>query len=179
MPLARNIEIKARVADIERARATAERLATARLGIERQRDTYFGCSAGRLKLREIEGRAAQLIAYERADRPHPKASDYRLVDVASSDSPLGLRELLDAALGTLVVVEKTREVFLYHNVRIHLDEIATLGSFLEFEAVVAGGTDDAIAHEQAAWLIEQFDIAAADLMDRSYSDMLLERARGR
>jgi adenylate cyclase, class 2 len=173
MPMARNIEIKASVADLERARATAERLATSRLGIEQQRDTYFGCPAGRLKLREIEGRAVQLIAYERADRPNAKASDYRLVDVADSNSAIALRELLDAALGTLVVVAKSREIFLYQNVRIHLDEVAQLGSFIEFEAVVGGAVGDAIAHEQVKWLIEQFEIGAADLISGSYSDMLL------
>jgi predicted adenylyl cyclase CyaB len=179
MLVARNIEIKARVEDLERARATAERLATARRGIERQRDTYFGCRFGRLKLREIEGSAVQLIAYQRADQPDAKSSDYRLVNVADRQSAGALCELLDAALGTLVVVEKTREIFLYQNVRIHLDEVADLGSFLEFEAMVGGAADDAVAHEQVKWLMEQFGIAAADLMTGSYSDMLLLRACGR
>jgi predicted adenylyl cyclase CyaB len=179
MSLARNIEIKAQMADLGRARATAERLATARLGIERQRDTYFRCRAGRLKLREIEDRAVQLIAYERADRPEAKASDYRLVEVANRESAVALRELLEAALGTLVVVEKSREIFLYHNVRIHLDEVAELGSFIELEAVVASAADDATAHEQVAWLLEQFKIGAADLIAGSYSDMLFGRAPGR
>jgi adenylate cyclase class 2 len=175
----RNIEIKARMADLGRARATAERLATARLGIERQRDTYFGCRSGRLKLREIEGRAPQLIAYERADRPDARASDYRLVEIRTQDAAIALSELLDAALGTLVVVEKSREIFLYQNVRIHLDEVAALGSFVEFEAVVGGAADDAAAHEQVGWLIRQFEIGAADLISESYSDMLSKRASGR
>jgi predicted adenylyl cyclase CyaB len=179
MSSARNIEIKARIADLDRARATAERLATARLGIERQRDTYFGCRTGRLKLREIEGRVAQLIAYERADRTDAKASDYRLVEVANRDSAIALCELLAAALGTLVVVEKSREIFLYHNVRIHLDEVAELGSFIEFEAVVGAAADDVIAHEQVAHLIRLFQIGAADLISGSYSDMLFGRAPGR
>jgi predicted adenylyl cyclase CyaB len=178
--MARNIEIKARVADLGRARATAERLATTRLGIEHQRDTYYGCRAGRLKLREIEGRVVQLIAYERADRPDAKASDYRLVNIIShAGAASALRELLDAALGTLVVVEKSREIFLYHNVRIHLDEVAQLGTFIEFEAVVGDAADDATAHEQVAWLTRQFEIGAADLISGSYSDMLLKRAPGR
>jgi predicted adenylyl cyclase CyaB len=175
----RNIEIKARVADLEHARATAERLATARLGIERQRDTYFGCSSGRLKLREIEGRALQLIAYMRPDRPESKASDYRLVDMGGCESANALRELLDASLGTTVVIEKSRQIYLYDNVRIHLDQVAALGSFIEFEAVVDAATDDKSEHQQVAWLIEQFQIRAADLISGSYSDMLLERAPGR
>jgi predicted adenylyl cyclase CyaB len=179
MPPARNIEIKAHLADQGRARATAERLATARLGIERQRDTYFGCRAGRLKLREIEGHAVHLIAYQRADSPGAKASDYRLVEVVQPDQAPALRELLAAALGTLVVVDKSREIFLYHNVRIHLDEVAELGSFIEFEAIVGGAADDATAHKQVELLTRQFQIGAADLISGSYSDMLLKRAPGR
>jgi predicted adenylyl cyclase CyaB len=173
MSLARNIEMKAIVGNLVRARATAERVATARVGIERQRDTYFNCRSGRLKLREIGDAAVQLIAYERADRPDAKASDYRLVNVSDAGAASALRELLDAALGTLVVVEKSREIFLYQNVRIHLDEVARLGTFIEFEAVVAGTVDDATAQEQVAWLTRQFEIGAADLISGSYSDMLL------
>ncbi|MEX2140072.1 MAG: class IV adenylate cyclase [Pirellulales bacterium] len=177
VPPSRNIELKARIADLSAARGTAERIATARPGHERQRDTYFACARGRLKLRKIEGRPAQLIAYERADHPDAKASDYRLLELADEDTSVKLRELLEAALGITVIVEKTREVFLHHNVRIHLDEVVGLGSFLEFEAVVAGAVDDAAAHTQVAWLQNEFGIAAADLMNNSYSDMLCRKNR--
>jgi predicted adenylyl cyclase CyaB len=174
---ARNIEMKASLSDLGRARAIAARLATAHLGVLRQRDTYFTCSHGRLKLREIEGQGAQLIAYERADRPDAKASDYRLLQLAVQDTTRKLYDLLEAALGIAVVVEKTREVFLYHNVRIHLDEVAGLGSFLEFEAVVGDAIDDQSAHAQLTWLQNEFAIDAADLMSGSYSDMLLRMSR--
>jgi adenylate cyclase class 2 len=169
----RNIEIKARIADRARVGAIAKGLATAYLGIERQRDTYFSCVQGRLKLREIEGRTAQLIAYRRADRPDAKPSDYRLIEIADAGP---LRELLFAALGIVIVVEKVREIFLYQNVRIHLDEVAGLGSFLEFEAVVTKAIDDREAAAQIRWLEQQFQIAPNELISSSYSDMLLGRA---
>jgi len=173
----RNIELKARLSDLIRARATAERLATLRLGVLRHRDTYFNCARGRLKLREIEGHRAQLIAYDRADRPDAKVSDYRLLELADESTSRKLRELLEAALGITVIVEKTRQVFLYHNVRIHLDEVAGLGSFLEFEAVVGEAIGDAAAHQQLAWLQNEFGIAATDLIGGSYSDMLCRKNR--
>jgi predicted adenylyl cyclase CyaB len=176
MPPARNIELKARLNDLSAARETAKGLATARLGEEIQRDTYFRCARGRLKLREIEGGAGQLIAYQRPDAPDAKASDYRLLSLPDSPSSQALRELLATALGILVVVSKKREIFLYHNVRIHLDEVADLGSFLEFEAVVGGEINDARAREQVEWLHRQFPIAEGGLLSHSYSDMLLEVA---
>ena len=38
---------------------------------------------------------------------------------------------LAEALGVRSVVRKRREIYLYHNVRIHLDEVCDLGRFLE------------------------------------------------
>jgi predicted adenylyl cyclase CyaB len=173
----RNIELKARVPDLTRARATAERMATERPGVLRQRDTYFNCNHGRLKLREIAGSSSQLIAYRRANQRDAKASDYLLHELPNPDSAQQLWRLLETSLGIAVVVEKTREVFLYQNVRIHLDEVAGLGSFLEFEAIVGGEIDDAAAHRQLAWLRSEFNIHDADLMQDSYSDMLSQQVQ--
>jgi predicted adenylyl cyclase CyaB len=176
MSPARNIELKARVADLCAARTIAERVATSRLGVQRQRDTYFRCANGRLKLRDIEGRSAQLIAYHRPAQSGAKASDYQLLELPDRGMASQLREILTAVLGTTVIVEKTREIFLYKTARIHLDEVADLGTFLEFEAAVSGDTDDAAANEQVGWLQKQFQLAHADLMSGSYGDMLLKGA---
>lgn len=47
-----NLELKARCADLERARERARGVATAWLGVDEQTDTYFTTRSGRLKLRE-------------------------------------------------------------------------------------------------------------------------------
>ncbi len=167
--MARNIELKARLTNPVAARHTAGRLATAGPNIEHQRDTYFAVPHGRLKLREIVGKPAQLVYYERSDSPDAKASDYQLLTIAE---PNFLREMLTAALGLRIVVEKRREIFLYHNVRIHLDEVVGLGCFLEFEAVLGNGVDDAKGREQIDFLLGQFELSPNDLLSRSYSDML-------
>jgi predicted adenylyl cyclase CyaB len=44
---------------------------------------------------------------------------------------------LTDALGVRAVVEKERRLLLLGNVRIHLDRVARLGAFVEFEAVAA------------------------------------------
>jgi adenylate cyclase class 2 len=73
------------------------------------------------------------------------------------------------------VVEKQREIYLHHNVRIHLDRVAGLGDFLEFEAVM--GPDDTPSGAQAMLdrLTRHFQIAESDLVSASYSDLLLVR----
>ena len=45
-----------------------------------------------------------------------------------STTPTALRAALDAALGTLAVVEKERHLLLWQSVRIHLDQVKGLGS---------------------------------------------------
>ena len=77
----RNIELKARLGDLPAARRIAEAIATDRLGVEHQVDTYFHTPTGRLKLREIDGEAARLVAYLRPDDAGPKGSDYVLVPI--------------------------------------------------------------------------------------------------
>ncbi|NLS91098.1 MAG: class IV adenylate cyclase [Planctomycetaceae bacterium] len=167
----RNIELKARLTDLAAARETARSIATKEIGLQVQTDTYFHCPNGRLKLRQIEHAPAHLVWYARPDTEGPKASDYRLVPVANPET---LKAALSDAYGIWCVVRKHREIFLYHNVRIHLDEVEGLGTFLEFEAVLGGDVDDRQGHAQLAELRRQFSISDTDLLAVSYSDLLSE-----
>jgi len=169
----RNIELKARLRDPAAARASAQSVGTGYLGIERQTDTYFHVPHGRLKLREIAGGAAVLIFYRRPDDTAAKAGDYRLVPVSA---PAEMKQALSAALGIRAVVEKRREIFLADNVRIHLDEVAGLGSFLEFEAVLSSNVDDAAGHAQLDRLSRHFGLLPADLLQSSYGELVPARS---
>jgi predicted adenylyl cyclase CyaB len=165
---ARNIELKARVRDLAAARAIAHDIATSYLGTMSQVDTYFHCSHGRLKLREIDGATAELIAYARADDVQAKPSDYRRIDVTACP---GIKEALADALGVWKVVRKRREVFLVDNVRIHLDEVDGLGTFLECEAVLSAEHDESSGRAKLDELSRRFAIQPADLIRGSYSDL--------
>jgi homotetrameric cytidine deaminase len=157
----RNLEIKARDADPRRSLELALELGAEDRGEIAQRDTYFGHANGRLKLREQDPGDAELIQYRRADEAGPRVSDYRLVAVAEAEA---LREALDAALGTLVVVQKSRRLLVWEGVRIHLDEVEGLGSFLELEDTSGGDRLDALR--------AKLDIQ--EPIGGSYSDLLLE-----
>ena len=167
--LPRNIELKAHLADPAAAQAIAERLCGPPAAVLRQIDTYFHCSQGRLKLREIEDFAAELISYDRPDDAQAKGSDYLIASVADAAM---LRQTLARALGIRGVVAKTRRLYLYQNVRIHLDDVDRAGSFLEFEAVLSDQIDDLAGQHQIDDLRREFGIAAADLLAGSYGDML-------
>jgi homotetrameric cytidine deaminase len=172
-PPRRNVELKARDADPGATLQRALALGASDEGILRQRDTYFGRARGRLKLREQEGgRApiAQLIAYQRPDAAQLRTSAYRLADVAD---PGALREALDAALGTLVVVDKRRHLLLYENVRIHLDDVEDLGRFVELEGVAPPDSDLEPERALVERLRAQLDLG--DPVPVSYSDLLLNQ----
>ena len=164
----RNIEVKARVASLDRARQVAREIPADFKGTLHQVDTYFSCSQGRLKLREIKGQGAELIWYSRSDEGKPRASDYIICEI---EHPRVLTVLLDSALSTIGRVEKRRELFLWKNVRIHLDDVSGLGTFLEFEAVMQDSSDDAEGHSLVQALVEEFHISASDVLKRSYIDM--------
>src|SRR5215218_1775508 len=102
-----NVELKALDPDPARSLAVCRELGAEDRGVLRQRDTYFRARAGRLKLREQDPGEATLVQYDRPDAAQARESRYRLTPVADPDE---LRASLDAALGTLVVVDKERHL---------------------------------------------------------------------
>ena len=163
----RNIELKAVDPDPARSLAVCRELGAEDKGVLRQRDTYFRVRSGRLKLRE-EQEGAVLIQYDRPDEAVARESRYRLTRVEDPDD---LRASLDAALGTLVVVNKERHLFLWDGVRIHLDTVDGLGSFVELEGVAAPESDLAPEREKVARL--QHELGIEEVLTDSYSDRLL------
>jgi homotetrameric cytidine deaminase len=181
-----NVELKARNPDPARTLERALALGAEDRGEIKQRDTYFAGAHGRLKLREHETAGSplwdelieythELIAYSRPDMTEARTSSYHRVPVADV-APL--HEALDAAYGELVTVTKRRRLLLWEGVRIHLDEVEELGSFIELEAVVEPGSDLSIAREKVERLRKELEVKDADLVATSYSDLLLDSSGG-
>lgn len=173
----RNLEVKVRVEDLDAIARRAREIGALDHGVSRDRDTYFQAPRGRLKLRQTAGQAhATLIAYARADVARSRHSAYWLTRV---EQPEELLAGLDATLGTLVTVDKTRHVFIWGATRIHLDRVVRLGSFVELETVL-GGQSEADASAEHAWLKQALGLDEAPIERLSYSDLLLrlEVSRG-
>jgi homotetrameric cytidine deaminase len=167
-----NVELKARDPDPEATAARCLELGAEDHGVLFQRDTYFARAAGRLKLRDQAADGSQLIAYRRPDATGPEESSYVIAPVAA---PEELSEALHAALGTTVVVVKRRRLFIWEDVRIHLDQVEGLGTFLEFEALVGPGLNDpATAREKVQTLRAWLAVGDDALVAVGYSDLLLD-----
>ena len=166
----RNVELKSRDPDPARTLELALTLGASDEGEIEQRDTYFGGSRARVKLREQTPGEDELIAYRRPDDDDAQVSDYLRVPVPAAAA---LKEALDAAYGTKVVVAKRRRLLLWENVRIHLDQVEGLGSYMELEGLV-DGDDDGPARERVERLRKELEIDDANLVAGSYSDLLLD-----
>jgi adenylate cyclase class 2 len=168
----RNLELKATDPDPERSLETCRRLGARDEGVLCQRDTYFDVSRGGLKLREQDPGHPHLIQFERADEPQQRESRYRIVEVGD---PTALLAALTDALGVTVTVVKRRHLFIWRNVRIHLDDVQSLGRFIELEAVAAEPSDLRDEQRLIRRLRDSFSITDDRLLATGYAAQLKER----
>lgn len=169
-----NIEIKARTSNPDKIRTLLIANKAEFKGVDEQKDTYFNVPAGRLKLRQgnIEN---TLIYYTRINQAGPKQSDCEVWPAPDSN---GLREILEKSVGILVTVIKSREIYFIDNIKFHIDTVNGLGNFVEIEA--SNKTADISKEqlqEQCRHYIKLFGIEDNEMVDVSYSDMLLASAR--
>ena len=165
--MARNVEIKARVADWEEAHKRAGRIAESGPHRLEQEDVFFRVGHGRLKLRTENGQS-EVIYYLRENAAGPRESDY--VCLPATDGA-ATRRILGAIHGERGVVRKVRWLYLVGQTRIHLDRVEGLGDFLELEVVLREGqnveTGQAIARE----IMERMGVGRKQLVDFAYVDL--------
>jgi len=163
------VEIKARCTDMDRIRNLLSGLGARLMTVETQTDTFYNAADGRLKLRRSRS-GNLLIGYHRPDLAGPKHCLLGLYETSDAE---GLDKALSRALGIRAVVRKEREIFIQGNVKIHLDQVETLGSFLEIEVLGHQGLDSveslrSICEEY----MERLDVKPGDLVQAAYVDLL-------
>jgi adenylate cyclase class IV len=134
---------------------------------------YFSIPNGRMKLREEKSFAdGDLIYYFRPNRETSRISEYGIQKISRKDLP-GFKNFLKKAFSILVVVKKTRDLYLFENMRIHLGQIDGLGNFLELETVLS-------KNSMSQWRKEHNEVAVKlelsqyEKIPVSYSDLLLK-----
>ncbi len=167
--MARNIEIKARIARVDDLLPRARSLADGPEQLIEQDDSFFAVAQGRLKLRRFADGSAELIHYHRPDTVDAKASDYVRVAVPDPDA---LALALTRANGLLGRVRKQRWLLLAGQTRIHLDRVQGLGDFIELEVVLRDGQSDAEGVAIAKALMAALGLADAPRLAGAYLDLL-------
>lgn len=164
-----NFEFKARTNILTELEQNLLTLNPEFIGEDRQIDTYFNVSKGRLKLREgnIEN---SLIHYERENTANAKSSKILLYQHQPDET---LKAILIKTLGVKVVVDKLRKIYFIENVKFHFDNLADLGTFVEVEAI---DKDGSIGIEklqtQCRKYADFFEIKNEDYVSESYSDLI-------
>jgi predicted adenylyl cyclase CyaB len=167
--VATNVEIKARVMDIDALRKRVEAICNSFGELIEQEDIFFKVDSGRLKLRILAPDRGQLIFYQRPDRAGPKVSEYHISETTEPDK---LESVLSKALGIRGVVSKDRYLYWIDQTRIHLDQVEGLGDFLELEVVLRPDQSWEQGTAIAADIMEKLQISPDDLIEGAYMDLL-------
>jgi predicted adenylyl cyclase CyaB len=167
-----NIEIKAIIRDFQKIKISVEKLTNANPIQVFQEDIFFNSPFGRLKLRIMASDKGQLIYYNRDDSLGPKKSDYLLYE---NTNPKALKEVLSASYGIRGVVRKNRFLYFLGNTRLHLDQVESLGDFIELEVVLEKSKNEEEGIEKAKQIMAKLEINEKDLITKAYIDIQEEK----
>lgn len=167
-----NFEFKARLRDESVVRRALKRLRARYLGEDHQIDTYFKVARGRLKVREGKIENA-LIFYNRTNAACARQSNVEMMLLPRLNS---MKKILRRVLEVRAVVNKRREIYFVGTVKVHVDRVRGLGRFVEVEAISRSG-DIAQARRLASKFRKLFCIPTADIVGKSYSDLVKEKLR--
>ncbi|MBN2366080.1 MAG: CYTH domain-containing protein [Calditrichaeota bacterium] len=166
----KNIEIKYQVPSLQDIYSFASGHPDIRYEWKKeQTDIYYKVPEGQLKLRLQSDSDHELIFYRRQSSLKPRESEYYIY---SCPDMTKLKHLLDKAFGSLAQVHKTRTLFMFRNIRIHLDVVEGAGEFIEFESVVDHLTDEEAAQKNLNELLGQFHSFSLKPVPVSYAQLL-------
>jgi predicted adenylyl cyclase CyaB len=164
-----NIEVKAPLRDRLKVEKKLSALGARPMWVRNQMDTFYRVPEGWLKIREAEGKPAELISYRRATgESGPRVSDY---DVLVVGDGAAARRLLGRVLPADKVVEKERTLWIYEHTRIHLDRVRGLGEYLELETVVEGMSPEE-ARQETARIVDVLGLDPAEFIAVPYRDLV-------
>ena len=167
--MAQNLELKAKVNSHEGFKKILFAISAEYKETLIQKDIYYKYDKGLLKLR-IQNDSYQLIKYLRKEDELKRWSDYEILKMSSPNAEKFLNDIFTV----VVIVEKSRELFIYKNTRIHLDEVKELGKFLELETIVdEKGQQD--AEERYAEIFDLLNLSAYEEIRDSYRNLVVNK----
>ncbi len=164
-----NIEFKAELRNLTAAQVQCRTLGAHHIGLLDQTDTYFKLTDGRLKKRQSPGEPIEWVFYHRLDRVRPAMCNYTILEAEQAERRWGTHSLVP-----WLTVRKSRELWMLDNVRIHIDQVLDLGSFIEFEAQVSRRCNVKVCHEAVQYLRHEFQPLLGEPIAVSYSDLIAQ-----
>ena len=159
-----NLELKLKINPKQNTERLIKKISGSRKKILNQKDIYYKCKNGLLKLR-IENDDCCLIKYFR-DETGTRWSDYEILKLEGRN----VEKYLSDIFSVEVIVEKVRKLYVYKDTRIHLDEVKGLGKFLELETVVTKSKRH--AQKEFALVVKLLNLDLTKQIKSSYRDLL-------
>ncbi|MFG0257577.1 MAG: CYTH domain-containing protein [Phycisphaerales bacterium JB043] len=167
-----SLDFKAELRDPEIARIVCNHLGAIQVGTTSSTERYFRVANGRLKQRIAPDEPNEWIFYHRPDRSKPRITHFSVYSDPQARQRFGTQPL-----PIWLEFNRTREIWLVDWVRVNIDTIDGLGTFLEFEAVVSRNRNVASCHARFEQLRRHFEHAIGEPISSSYADLVaLERS---
>ena len=159
-----NLELKIKINWDKKVEKLAKKAKAEFRGVLKQKDVYYKYKNGLLKLR-VENGACCLIKYLR-DEKGKRWSNYEILKLDGKNVEKYLSDILKIE----AVVEKKRKLYVYKDTRIHLDEVKSLGKFLELETVVTKNKKK--AEKEFADVVKMLNLDLTKQIKSSYRNLL-------
>lgn len=162
-----NFEIKTKISNYDKFLEKVKNIGAVYKETMNQKDYYFEVGINKEKIREINNHEPCLISYKRFEKEGRKDSNYdiKLLSFEEKNLLLGQKTLL-------CVVDKVRQLWMYKNTRIHIDNVVGLGNFMELETVVNDITKEEGLNEFED-VVNKLEIRSEKAEPCSYSDLIL------
>ena len=168
----RNVEIKAKVTNLGYLLKVAQELSKSEGVILKQKDIFYLCPTGRLKLRSISSNGQsknELIFYQRPDEGGPKLSNFVTSAIPNAEE---MDKILTSSNGSDGIVAKERILFMVGQTRVHVDKVEGLGDYMELEVQLRENQSVDEGSKIANDLMKKLGINEDDLITGAYHDLL-------
>ncbi|SFM70188.1 class IV adenylate cyclase [Methanolobus profundi] len=167
------IEVKAR-AEHQQVKELLTGMGAVLIGVQHHCDTYFnaphrdfGETDEALRIRSVDGRSVMTYKGKKLDTVSKTREEFETeIDGGNTRSILLALGFYEAG-----VVKKTREVFRYENMTICLDNVGSLGEFIEVE--ITAESDVEIHTKDIFLFLAKLGIGEEDSIRTSYLEMVL------
>jgi predicted adenylyl cyclase CyaB len=164
-----NFEVKTRISNFEEILKKIQNIGAVYKETMSQIDYYFKIGIEKEKIREINHHTMSLISYKRLEKGGRKDSNYDIKTLS-----LKQKKTLLEHKPLLCLVDKTRQLWMYKNTRIHIDNVVGLGNFMELETVVKDISKNQGLNEFKE-VVKKLEIDLEETEPFSYSDLILNK----
>ncbi|CAI4228265.1 unnamed protein product [Auanema sp. JU1783] len=167
-----SIVIKARVNDVESTENAIFDLTDSLGTYFVQEDVYFNVPKGYLKLRIMHpNRCGHLIFNSNSKMSGHKMSKSQITEV---EDVTQIRMTLAAALSELGTIRKKRRIFTVDNLRIYLDEVDEMGTFIDV-SLTMNTSDEEVIIKKVADIRQKLQIQESDIVPVAYLDLMMQK----